>query len=51
MYDQLKQRLDQLDHERGANGNRLFYLATPPSYYGTSSAILGETGLVQRQEI
>jgi glucose-6-phosphate 1-dehydrogenase len=50
-YAELKRRLETVDEERGANGNRLFYLATPPSFYEHIVANLGAVGLVQRQEI
>src|SRR3954453_87593 len=33
MYDELVQRLDQIDAEHHTGGNRLFYLATPPSHF------------------
>jgi glucose-6-phosphate 1-dehydrogenase len=32
-YDDLRRRLDQLDRDRGTEGDRLFYLATPPAAY------------------
>jgi glucose-6-phosphate 1-dehydrogenase len=32
-YLSLKHRLQTLDSEHGLNGNRLFYLATPPDYF------------------
>ena len=32
-YDELARTLDTLDRERGTQGNRLFYLATPPKAY------------------
>jgi glucose-6-phosphate 1-dehydrogenase len=34
-FDRLHTRLEQLDRERGTEGNRLFYLATPPAVFGT----------------
>ncbi|MGH9327893.1 MAG: glucose-6-phosphate dehydrogenase [Terriglobia bacterium] len=46
-YDQLKALLDQLDGERGTGGNRLFYLATPPSFFPVIVQHLGSTGLAQ----
>ena len=36
-YETLKERLERVDQERGTGGNRIFYLATPPSYYRASS--------------
>ena len=50
-YAALAERLGQVDHERGTHGNRLYYLATPPSSYEAISAGLGAAGLVRRQEI
>ena len=34
-YRRLAETLERLDRERGTGGNRLFYLATPPSEFGT----------------
>jgi glucose-6-phosphate 1-dehydrogenase len=44
-YAQLKTVLDRLDQERGTCGNRLFYLATPPSFFPVIVKHLGATGL------
>ena len=44
-YGQLKTLLDRLDRERGASGNRLFYLATPPSFFPVIVKHLGAAGL------
>lgn len=46
-YDQLTQLLDQLDRERGTSGNRLFYLATPPSFFPVIVKHLGLAGLAK----
>src|SRR5919197_1601402 len=43
-YDSLAARLDDLDHERGTRGNRLYYLATQPSAF---SEIVGQLGRVR----
>ncbi|HRA49157.1 MAG TPA: glucose-6-phosphate dehydrogenase, partial [Thermomicrobiales bacterium] len=51
VYERLGQRLGEVDHDRGTNGNRLYYLATPPSFYDHIAAGLGKAGLVKRQEI
>jgi glucose-6-phosphate 1-dehydrogenase len=45
-YASLKWRLDQLDRERGTQGNRLFYLATAPEYFPVIIKNLGAAGLV-----
>ncbi|MEY4830975.1 MAG: hypothetical protein RLZZ562_2771 [Planctomycetota bacterium] len=44
-YFQLRERLDQLDKERGTKGNRIFYLATPPSAYSQILQNLASAGL------
>ena len=49
-YDQLKSLLDQLDRERGTRGNRLFYLATPPSFFPVIVQHLGTAGLARPKE-
>ena len=44
-YKALAERLDALDAQAGAGGNRLFYLATPPESYSTIIEQLGAAGL------
>jgi len=44
-YRQLGERLRQLDSGGGTNGNHLFYLATPPSFFPVIVENLGEAGL------
>jgi glucose-6-phosphate 1-dehydrogenase len=44
-YAALRERLDQIDRERGATVNRLFYLATPPSAYSGILTNLNACGL------
>jgi glucose-6-phosphate 1-dehydrogenase len=48
-YALLARRLTELDAERKTQGNRVFYLATPPELFRTITARLGEAGLAQRQ--
>ena len=48
-YKALAQRLDEIDRTRGTQGNRLFYLATPPSAYSTILQQLAATGLSHEQ--
>jgi glucose-6-phosphate 1-dehydrogenase len=48
-YEHLGQDLDRLDKEAGTGGNRLYYLATPPSAYPEVITLLGEAGLAQRE--
>ncbi|MEP6756015.1 MAG: glucose-6-phosphate dehydrogenase [Chthonomonadales bacterium] len=45
-YQQLKVRLKEIDDHFGCKGNRLFYCATPPSFYGTIATALGDNGLI-----
>jgi glucose-6-phosphate 1-dehydrogenase len=49
-YASLKQRLDQIDRQRGTAGNRLFYLATPPSSYSAILQNLAASGLSTEKE-
>jgi glucose-6-phosphate 1-dehydrogenase len=44
-YSKLKEKLDALDKKIGAKGNRLFYLATAPEYFGDIVDRLGKTGM------
>jgi glucose-6-phosphate 1-dehydrogenase len=46
-YRRLSDRLQALDRERGAAGNRLFYLATPPNVTASIATQLGAAGLVR----
>jgi glucose-6-phosphate 1-dehydrogenase len=48
-YARLADRLDQIDAAAGCRGNRLFYLATPPSAYEDIVANLGTAGLADRE--
>ncbi len=49
-YSQLGKQLDQLDRERGTCGNRLFYLAIPPSFSPVVVQQLGAAGLGKPKE-
>jgi glucose-6-phosphate 1-dehydrogenase len=44
-YRRLAERLEQMDAEAGIGGNRLFYLATPPTLYPLIVEHLGGAGL------
>ena len=44
-YETLKQRLSEIEQHTNAPDNRLFYLATPPSFYADITQRLGEHGL------
>src|SRR5712692_5877514 len=45
LYDGLGSYIAKVEAERGTGGNRLFYLATPPSIYSTVVTRLGAAGL------
>jgi hypothetical protein len=49
-YARLAERLDQIDAAAGCRGNRLFYLATPPSAYEDIVSNLGSAGLANRDD-
>ena len=49
-YQQLKQLLLQVDKEQGTPGNYLFYLATPPSFFGVIATELGKAGLTEETD-
>jgi len=49
-YTQLSALLDRLCDERGSCGNRLYYLATPPSGYVEIVQQLGQAGLARPEE-
>src|SRR5438093_6177668 len=44
-YDALRAALDRVDVEAGTNGNRLFYLATPPQAYAPIIRAIGKHAL------
>ncbi len=44
-YDRLRTALEELDRERGTGGNRLYYLATPPTTFPVIAEHLGVAGL------
>src|SRR6516162_2738123 len=45
-FDAMRDRLDKLEAKRETGGNRLFYLATPPSAFLPISRELGRTGML-----
>jgi glucose-6-phosphate 1-dehydrogenase len=49
-YKKLSELLAQVDHERGTQGNRLFYLSVAPKFYGAAVKQLGEHGLAKPQD-
>jgi len=49
-FKRLATALPGFEAERNPRGNRIFYLAIPPSFYGPTSELLGNAGLsVERQ--
>lgn len=46
-YAKLSDLLERLDEERGTQGNRIFYLATPPTTYSEIIHQLGGAGLAR----
>ena len=46
LFDALAERLEAIDAERGTQGNRVWYLATLPSLFGTIADNLGKKGLL-----
>jgi len=49
-YERLCEHLSKIDAERETAGNYLFYLAIPPSLFGTVIDQLGEVGLLHETE-
>lgn len=45
-YQRLRERLAQIDESQGTQGNRLFYLAVAPEFFGTIVEHLGRAGLI-----
>ena len=49
VYTRLTSLLDEVAREHGTGGNVLFYLATPPDFFGEVIRRLGEAGLTQEE--
>jgi glucose-6-phosphate 1-dehydrogenase len=49
-FERLKVELDRVDRERGTAGNRLFYFATPPSFYPVLFQNLEAKGLLDEPQ-
>jgi glucose-6-phosphate 1-dehydrogenase len=49
-YVELAKRLEEVDTERGTQGNRLFYLSVAPEFYAEAVKQLGEAGLTKQQK-
>ena len=50
LYAKLAKKLEQVAQDAGVGGNALFYLATPPQFFGPIVEHLGEAGLTQEDE-
>ena len=48
-FDAMGGRLEKLEANRSTGGNRLFYLATPPSAFAPIARELGRTGLLKEE--
>src|SRR5438105_1264206 len=49
-YGELAEMLEQVDRERGTQGNRLFYLSVAPEFYAEAVKQLGEAGLTKQDK-
>src|SRR5918911_183556 len=49
-YKRLSDLLDQIDRERGTQGNRVFYLSTAPALYAEAVRQLGQSGLASQEK-
>jgi glucose-6-phosphate 1-dehydrogenase len=50
-FDRMKEQLDKLEAAQKTQGNRLFYLATPPSGFLPISKELGRTGMLEENGV
>jgi glucose-6-phosphate 1-dehydrogenase len=46
LYSRLRERLEEIDSQRGTGGNRVFYLATLPRFFGPIAEQIGKAGLL-----
>jgi glucose-6-phosphate 1-dehydrogenase len=49
-YGVLAKKLEEVDRERGTQGNRLFYLSVAPEFYAKAVEQLGEAGLTKPEK-
>ncbi len=49
LYQELKSKLEEIDREFDTQGNRIFYLATAPDFFGVIAKNLGEAGIGRRK--
>jgi glucose-6-phosphate 1-dehydrogenase len=47
LYGKLKSKLEEVDKEFHTEGNRIFYLATAPDFFGVIAKQLGEVGIAR----
>jgi glucose-6-phosphate 1-dehydrogenase len=47
LYGKLKTKLEEIDKEYDTEGNRIFYLATAPDFFGLIAKQLGEAGIAR----
>ncbi|HLX14018.1 MAG TPA: glucose-6-phosphate dehydrogenase [Bradyrhizobium sp.] len=48
-FDAMRARLERLETNRSTGGNRLFYLATPPTAFAPIAKELGRTGMLREE--
>jgi len=49
-FDGMRERLEKLEANRSTGGNRLFYLATPPTAFAPIAEQLGRAGLLKEED-
>jgi glucose-6-phosphate 1-dehydrogenase len=49
-FKRLRETLERVAGQRGTNGNRLYYLATAPDFFGLIAKQLGDAGLAHADE-
>ncbi len=49
-YQDLNELLQQIDNQRGTEGNRVFYLSTAPEHYSEAIKQLGEAGMARPEQ-
>ncbi len=47
LYQSLKTKLEEIDREFDTQGNRIFYLATAPDFFGVIAKQLGDAGIAR----
>ncbi|MEJ2715588.1 MAG: glucose-6-phosphate dehydrogenase [Deltaproteobacteria bacterium] len=49
-FAKLSRTLESLEEKHKTRGNKIFYLALPPSFYGSTAEMLGDAGLAQEEQ-